>query len=52
VELPVLSQGRQVGRFVLTPRRGVGAPLEARVVGVAIADQVGSVLSRTGASSE
>ena len=42
----MLSQGRQIGRFVLTPRPGVGAPLEARVVGVAIADQVGSVLSR------
>jgi len=51
VELPVLSHGRQIGRFVMTPRPGVGAPLEARVVGVAIADQVGSVLSRTGASS-
>ena len=52
VELPVLSHGRQIGRFVLTPRPDVGAPLEARVVGVAIADQVGSVLSRTGATSE
>jgi len=52
VELPVLSQGRQIGRFVMTPHPDVGAPLEARVVGVAIADQVGSVLSRTGATSE
>jgi len=50
VDLPVLGHGRPVGRFVLLPRRGVGASLEARVVGVAIADLVGSVLSGTGAT--
>jgi K+-sensing histidine kinase KdpD len=52
VELPVLHNGRAIGRFVLTPRPGVGASLEARVVGVAIADQVGSVLAGTGANHE
>lgn len=49
VDLPVLGHGRPVGRFVLLPRRGVGASLEARVVGVAVADLVGSVLAGTGA---
>ena len=49
VDLPVLGHGRPVGRFVLVPRRGVGASLEARVVGIAIADLVGSVLSGSGA---
>jgi len=50
VDLPVLGHGRPVGRFVLVPRAGVGASLEARVVGVAIADLVGSVLAGTGAN--
>ena len=49
VDLPVLGHGRPVGRFVLVPRAGVGASLEARVVGVAIGDLVGSVLTGTGA---
>lgn len=47
VDLPVLGHGRPVGRFVLVPHQGVGASLEARVVGVAIADLVGSVLAGT-----
>lgn len=50
VDLPVLGHGRPVGRFVLIPSGGVGASLEARVVGVAIADLVGSVLAGTGAN--
>jgi hypothetical protein len=52
VDLPVLGHGRPVGRFVLLPRAGVGASLEARVVGVAIADLVGSVLTGTGAGDD
>ncbi len=53
VDLPVLGHGRPVGRFVLLPRSGVGASLEARVVGVAIADLVGSVLRHgTGAGND
>ena len=51
VELPVLSHGRPIGRFVLIPEPGIGASLEARVVGVAIADQVGSALAGTGATT-
>jgi hypothetical protein len=43
-ELPVLSQGQQVGRFVLEPSSGRGVSLEARVAAVAIADQVGAAL--------
>lgn len=45
VSLPVLGRGRLVGRFVLDPTRGVGVSLERRVVAVALADQVGSVLA-------
>lgn len=45
VELPVLSQGRPVGRFLLAPSAGVGTTLEARIVAVALADQVGAALS-------
>lgn len=51
VELPVLSHGRPIGRFILIPEPGIGVSLEARVVGVAIADQVGSALAGTGATS-
>jgi hypothetical protein len=44
VELPVLSRGNQVGRFVLVPLLGVGVPLEDRVVAVALSDQVGGAI--------
>ncbi len=45
VELPVLSRGQRVGRFVLDPTPAVGVSLEQQVVAVALADQVGAVLS-------
>ena len=41
-ELPVLARGQQIGRFVLEPNPGAGVSLEARMVAVAIADQVGA----------
>lgn len=44
VALPVLSRGRPVGRFVLTPTPGVGVSLERRIVAVALADQAGAAL--------
>ncbi len=44
VELPVYGRGQPLGRFVLEPTAGVGVTLEARVVAVAIADQVGAAL--------
>ncbi|MCU1378613.1 MAG: Osmosensitive channel histidine kinaselike protein [Acidimicrobiales bacterium] len=44
VELPVLSRGQEVGRFVLEPTPEFGASLEQRVVAVALADQVGAAL--------
>lgn len=47
VELQVLARGQQVGRFVLVPTPGVPAPLEVRLVAVAIADQVGAVWAPT-----
>jgi hypothetical protein len=45
VELPVLTRGSQVGRFVLEPTSGIGTSLEQRVVAVALSDQVGAALS-------
>lgn len=49
-ELPVLSRGRPVGRFVLEPTPGVGSSLEERVVAVALADQVGAAIALQGSS--
>lgn len=45
VELPVLGRGQVLGRFVLEPKPDIGVSLEQRVVAVALADQVGSVLA-------
>ena len=45
VELPVLSRGQPVGRFVLDPTPEVGVSLEQQVVAVALADQVGAALA-------
>ncbi len=47
VELPVLSRGQRVGRFVLDPTPDVGVSLEQQVVAVALADQVGAALATT-----
>ena len=44
IELIVQSQGRTMGRFVMTPTPGREVSLERRVVAVAIADQVGPSL--------
>jgi hypothetical protein len=44
-ELPVLSRGQQIGRFVLEPTPGHGFSLEEMVVAVAIADQIGPALT-------
>lgn len=43
--LPVLTRGREVGRFVLHATPGSCASLEQRVVAVAVADQVGASLA-------
>lgn len=45
VELPVYGRGRQLGRFVLEPARGVGVSRDQRVLAVSIADQVGAALA-------
>lgn len=45
VALEVLGRGHVVGRFVLEPLPGTGVSLEERVVAVAMADLVGSVLA-------
>jgi len=42
-ELPVLARGQHIGRFVLVPTAGRPVSLEARLVAVAIADQVAAV---------
>jgi K+-sensing histidine kinase KdpD len=44
IELLVQSQGRALGRFVMTPTPGYEISYERRVVAVAIADQVGASL--------
>ena len=44
IELLVQSQGRTLGRFVMTPTPGREVSYERRVVAVAIADQVGASL--------
>ena len=52
VELPVLGRGQLLGRFVLEPTPETGVSLEARVVAVAIADQVGAALATPGATQK
>ncbi len=42
--LRVLSKGRQVGGFVLSPTPGLPVSLERRLVAVSIADQVGAAI--------
>ena len=44
IELRVQSQGRALGRFVMTPTPGYEVSYERRVVAVSIADQVGASL--------
>jgi K+-sensing histidine kinase KdpD len=44
IELLVHDRGQTLGRFVLTPTPGFPVSLQRRVVAVALADQVGSVL--------
>jgi Domain of unknown function (DUF4118) len=43
--LPVLAEGREVGRFILSPTEGVGTSIDQRVVAVAVADQVGAAIA-------
>jgi hypothetical protein len=45
VELPVVSRGRTIGRFVLIPDWSVGVPLEARLVAVILVDQLGAAFA-------
>ena len=45
VELPVLEQGRPVGRIVLIGDPDHPVTLEERVVAVALADQLGAALA-------
>jgi hypothetical protein len=45
VRLPVVGDGRQVGSLVLEPDPAAGVTLEARLVAVAIADQLGAALA-------
>jgi Domain of unknown function (DUF4118) len=48
VRLPVVGAGRQVGSLVLEPDPAVGVSLEARLVAVALADQLGAALAHDG----
>ena len=49
VELPVRGGGRNVGTFILTPTPSLPISQERCVVAVALADQLGSMLSGIGA---
>jgi hypothetical protein len=46
VELPIVANGRSIGRFVLQPTPGVGVSLDRRIVAAALADQLSVVLSQ------
>lgn len=48
VRLPVVGDGHQLGAMVLDPDPAVGVTLEARVVAVALADQLGAALAARG----
>jgi len=48
VRLPVVGGGHQVGSLVLEPDPVVGVTLEARVVAVALSDQLGAALAARG----
>jgi K+-sensing histidine kinase KdpD len=52
VELAVRGGGRVVGTFILTPTPALPISQERCVVAVALADQLGSILSGTGRSQE
>jgi K+-sensing histidine kinase KdpD len=45
IGLVVLSRGQPVGRFVLTPTPGEGVAVQARLVAVALVDQVASLVA-------
>jgi hypothetical protein len=47
LDLPVESQGRTLGRFVLDPTPALPVSHRKRLVAVALADQVGAALQRT-----
>jgi K+-sensing histidine kinase KdpD len=48
VELPVIGRGEVLGRFILTPDPDAGVSLDARIVAVALADQLGAALAARG----
>ncbi|MGW1075993.1 DUF4118 domain-containing protein [Streptomyces sp. NPDC002537] len=48
IELRAFGNGRFLGRFMLRPTPGVTPPLQARLVAVTLADQVGSALDTRG----
>ena len=48
VALEVTAGPDTIGRFVLTPRPGVGVPLEQRLIAIALASQLAVVLARAG----
>jgi hypothetical protein len=52
VRLPVVGDGHQVGSMVLDPDPNLGVTLEARVVAVALADQLGAALAARAEDAE
>ena len=49
VELCVIGGGVTLGRFVLVPTRGVGVSAERRIIGIALADQLGVAMAQRAA---
>jgi K+-sensing histidine kinase KdpD len=49
VEVPVMGRGRELGRLVLYAAEATRAPIEKRLVAVAIADEVGLTLAAANA---
>jgi hypothetical protein len=47
IELRTFANGHFLGRFMLRPTPGVTPPLQARLVAVTLADQVGSALAKS-----
>jgi Domain of unknown function (DUF4118) len=47
LEIPVLGNGRQLGRLVLAPEPRVGVAIEERVAAIALSDQLGAALAAT-----
>jgi hypothetical protein len=51
VRLPVVGGGQEIGSLLLDPDPNLGVTVEARLVAVALADQLGAALAARQASN-